>query len=675
MAAENGFQHWRWIIFVPVIFVCINLTQNQIFSADKELFPVPENLKPNVQFWKKVYTLYDSNQIIIHDANNLEIIYEIFDAEKFFGFADVSEKEKWQEVENVKTKYKKILQKLTKPKDIQPDSLKAQARYVYDLFKSSPSQLTFRMASQNIRGQQGLRNHFRISIIRSGQYISQIKQIFNKHNLPLELTALPHVESSFNYKAYSKFGAAGMWQFTRQTGRRFLKINYTLDERFDPIKSSEAAAKLFKDNYEKLGNWPLAITAYNHGVYGMMRAVNRLKTIDLGKIVDKYKSRSFKFASRNFYAEFIAAKEVQENYKSYFGDLEFEQPAKYLTFRVPNYVRISTLARRLDVSIEKIKELNPSLRKSVLTSKRRLPRGFELKIPYRDNFDPIAAYAQIPGKEKFQAQLATNWYQVQRGDNLNEIARRFKTTVFKLMALNEIDNPHQIYVGQVLKLKSENAEQADQAVPLVLAQNNEEKLDEKKGISNGWGEMFFVPHISEKPTKFDKVNNQSKNDLLAQSKNETAQIVDKKIASEILNKPYGKIAVQPDETLGHFADWLNIPTQELRNLNGLGFGEEIHVAHKIEIVFRNVTEKQFTQKRMEFHRTIEEDFFATFKINEVKIHKIQKGDNIWNLCKEVYDIPYWLVLKYNPEKDLRKLRAGDLLLVPRIEILSNSAAG
>ena len=675
MTPGNRIQHWRWIIFVPVIFVCINLTQHQIFSADKELFPVPENLKQNIEFWKKVYTLYNSNQIIVHDTDNLEIIYEIFDVEKFFGFDEVSEKEKWQEVENVKTKYKKILLKLSKQKDIQPDSLDSQERYVYNLFKSNPSQQTFRMASQNIRGQQGLREHFRKSIIRSGQYLPQIKQIFKKHNVPLELAALPHVESSFDYKAYSKYGAAGMWQFTRRTGRRFLEINYTIDERFDPVKSTEAAAKLLKDNYEKLGNWPLAITAYNHGVYGMIRASNQHKTTDFGTIVEKYKSRSFKFASRNFYAEFLAAKDVQENYKSYFGELEFEQPAKYLTFRVPNYIKISTLARWLDVSIEEIKELNPSLRKSVLTSQRRLPRGFELKIPYCDNFDPAAAYALIPGKDKFQTQLSTNWYQVQRGDNLNEIARRFKTTVFKLMTLNEINNPDQIFVGQVLKLKSENAEKADPAVFLVLAQNNEEKLDEKKEISNGWGEMFFGPHISEKPTKVDKVNSQPKNDLLMQSKNETAQIVEKEITSENLNKPYSKITVQPDETLGHFADWLKVPTQELRNLNGLRFGEKIHVDQKIQIVFRYVTEKQFNQKRMEFRRVIEEDFFATFKINEVKIHKIQKGDNIWNLCDDVYDIPYWLVLKYNPEKDLRKLRAGDLLLVPIIENLSNTTAG
>ena len=298
-----------------------------------------------------------------------------------------------------------------------------------------------------------------------------------------------------------------------------------------------------------------------------------------------------------------------------------------------------------------------------------------MKIPYRDNFDAAAAYAQIPGNKKFQTQLTNNWYQVQRGDNLNEIARRSKTTIFELMALNEIDNPHQIFVGQVLKLKSENAEKEVQAVSLVLAQNNEEKLDEKKEISNGWGEMFFGPHISEKPTKVDKVNIQPKNDLLVKNKNDTAQITENDISSEILNKPYGKITVQPGETLGHFADWLNIPTQELRNLNGLGFGKEIHVAQKIKIVFRNMTEKQFTQKRMEFHRTIEEDYFATFKINEVKMHKIQKGDNIWNLCNDVYDIPYWLVLKYNPEKDLRKLRAGDLLLVPIIENLSNNTAG
>jgi len=673
MTYGSRIRRWKWIVFVTIIFVCINLTQHYVFSADKELFPVPENLKTNIQFWKKVFTLYNNDQVIIHDANNLEVIYEICNLTEIFGIEEVSEKEKWQEVEIVKEKYKNILHKLATLKNIIPDSLETHERYVYNLFKNDPSPKTFRKASHNIRGQKGLKDRFREGMIRSGQYLPQIENIFKKHNVPQELKALPHVESSFDFRAYSKYGAAGMWQFTRRTGRRFLKINYTLDERFDPIKSTEAAAKLLKDNYEKLGSWPLAITAYNHGVHGMLRAVSKVKTSDLGEIVKKYKSRSFKFASRNFYAEFLAAKEVEENFIKYFGELQIDRPEKYLTFTVPNYIKISTLAKRLDIPIIKIAELNPSLRKSVLTSRRRIPKGFELKIPYRKNFDPVAVYAQIPDNEKFHNQLVSDCYRVKRGDNLNGIARRFRTTVSDLLLLNEIDNPNHIFIGQVLKIKSEKATSSNQEVSPFFAQNNKKSENRKNEISFESGEHFSGPHVPDKIREVEKkVNLTEKKALFVSEQNEKTNGDN---LTKIFKKTDNKITVQPGETLGHFADWLKIPTQELRNLNDLGYGEDIHVAQNVKITFRNVTAKQFNQSRMEFHRLIEENFFTMFKINDVKIHKIKKGDNIWHLCNEVYEIPYWLILKYNPEKNLRKLRAGDMLLVPIIELLSNDNAG
>ncbi len=638
-------QRLKWGVIVTGIIFCFNLIQTTAICADKQIFPVPENLKPNIEFWKNVFTLYSQNQVIIHDAENLDIVFEIFDAKEFFGNSMFSEKDKWQETEKVKKKYSKTLLKLAKKKEIQPDSLDAEERYVYNLLKPNCTSKTFLRASKNLRGQQGLREYFRDGIIRSGQYTHQIKQIFNKHNLPNELIALPHVESSFNYKAYSKYGAAGMWQFTRRTGRRFLKINYTVDERFDPIKSTEAAAKLFKYNYERLGSWPLAITAYNHGLYGMLRAVSRLKTKELGTIVEKYKSRSFKFASRNFYAEFLAAVEVEENYEIYFGELEFAQPKKYLSFNVPNYVKISTITNRLAISIEDIKEFNPSLRKSVLLSKRRLPKGFTLKIPYRENFNPSAAYARIPVNEKFKSQLSTNWYQVQQGDNLHTIASSFNSKMSELIALNEINDPDQIYVGQYIQVKPENEMAGVQIDQKNLAQNKSRTIKEKYVSPSVVAEKISGPHVAEN----------------------THEVTN-------LSKATTKTVVQTDETLGNFADWLNISLQELIAINGINIGEQVHVNQEIEITFRNVDEKQFTQKRVEFHQAIEEDFFTIFKINDIKIHTVKKGDNIWNLCNEVYRVPLWLVQKYNPQKELLNLKAGSLVLFPDIENISSDAA-
>ena len=97
--------------------------------------------------------------------------------------------------------------------------------------------------------------------------------MLREEGVPIELAALPHVESSFDPTAYSRAGAAGMWQFIRSTGLRYMRIDHIVDDRRDPFFSSVAAARLLRDNYEVLQNWALAITAYNHGQAGMRNAV------------------------------------------------------------------------------------------------------------------------------------------------------------------------------------------------------------------------------------------------------------------------------------------------------------------------------------------------------------------------------------------------------------------
>ena len=121
-------------------------------------------------------------------------------------------------------------------------------------------------------------------------------------------TKLLRVESSFNPRAFSKAGAAGLWQFTRGTGSDYLAVNALIDERYDPYAATDAAARLLKDNYKALGSWPLALTAYNYGRAGMLRAVRNHGSYE--GIFTSYEGGSFKFAARNFYSEFIAAARV-----------------------------------------------------------------------------------------------------------------------------------------------------------------------------------------------------------------------------------------------------------------------------------------------------------------------------------------------------------------------------
>src|SRR4029077_7956824 len=174
--------------------------------------------------------------------------------------------------------------------------------------------------------QRGLRERFAEGIRASRRYFPEMERIFRDEGLPAELVRLPLIESCFNLQAYSKVGAAGIWQFMPKTGRLFMRVDDLVDERRDPISSTHAAARFLGRVHDMLGSWPLAITAYNHGPDGMARAVDEVGTADIGRIVRDYRGRAFGFASRNFYAEFLAALEVEQDHRRYFGDMPLDAP-------------------------------------------------------------------------------------------------------------------------------------------------------------------------------------------------------------------------------------------------------------------------------------------------------------------------------------------------------------
>ncbi len=278
------------------------------------------------------------------------------------------------------------LSRLQKP--IHLDSLSSEERHVYILWSQCDDPEKFQKARFGVRGQIGLRDRFAESLRRSGTYHDHITETLARYQLPEDLVYLPHVESLFDYNSYSKVGAVGLWQFIRHTGRLFLMVNYAIDERRDPISATEAAAQLLKLNYEELQSWPLAITAYNHGLTGMKRAILQTGSRDFGEIFTRYTSRTFGFASRNFYAEFLAARQVAKNYKIYFGDIGLDKPVAYQTIVLPNSAYLWHIAAIFDVPQDTLIVYNPAFRRPVIQNKRPIPRGYELRLPYRDGYDP-----------------------------------------------------------------------------------------------------------------------------------------------------------------------------------------------------------------------------------------------------------------------------------------------
>ena len=218
----------------------------------------PAGLEPDIAFWRRVFADVTSQQALIHDNRNLGVIYEKIDLPP-----DSTAKQRRRISERVREKYRGILNRLA---DGNRQGLTFEERRVLALWSDDLSNDALRKAANQLRFQQGLSDRFRDGYVRSGLWRDYIQSELQEAGVPEELAALPHVESSFNPEARSYVGASGLWQFTRSTGRRFMQIDHVVDERRDPFLSSSAAASLLAYNYSILKSWPLAITAYNHGV-------------------------------------------------------------------------------------------------------------------------------------------------------------------------------------------------------------------------------------------------------------------------------------------------------------------------------------------------------------------------------------------------------------------------
>ena len=347
-----------------------------------------EGLESRIEFWKKVFTQYGEDDVIIHDRLHVNLIYDV-----------AARDEQAAKITTVRRALDEIRDNLEAP-----EKLSLPAGQIRAAIQASGLPLTPESIADlrdNVHTQIGIKERFREGVIRSGRYVEAFQGIFEKQGVPAEIVLLPLVESSFENRALSNAGAAGIWQFTRKTGRLYLNINPRLDERLDPSKATRAAARLLHDNYTALGSWPLAITAYNHGRAGMQRAQSEVGS-EITKIIDEYHGPLFGYASMNFYSEFKAAVEVYSNYEQYFGQLVLDTPST-----------------------------KPAAAPTVTR---------------------VAARNTSKGRAQSARAAASDRYRVRKGDTLTEIAQRFGVSVRELMDTNNLRNSV-IHAGQILLVK------------------------------------------------------------------------------------------------------------------------------------------------------------------------------------------------------------------------------
>lgn len=392
----------RWLLSLTLCLfalspICIHAQTN---DADENPFPLLPGLEDTVDFWTHIFTEYSLSQLVFFDDSDMSKIYEVM---------DVGEGSR-------------------------PQAFIDRARA--------------RIAAANgvdiktVRVQRGVKERTMEGLKRSGRYIAQMQQIFRERNLPVELTYLPLVESSYALTARSYAGALGIWQFMPRTGRRFLRVNRLVDERRDPIESTRAAASLLAQNYEALGNWPLALTAYNYGANGIARAVADTGSDNLVDLIRNYENRHWGFAPKNFYAEFLAAVDVAQNIEQYFPGLEVYSPLMVREVMVKKTTSVAALARTHGLKRQQLLAWNHAISPRA----RRVPAGYRLKLPVDPKAKPVAV-AAVQGAP---SRLRLVRHRVRRGDTLFRIARHYGASVERILQVNGMRRSHILRVGTML---------------------------------------------------------------------------------------------------------------------------------------------------------------------------------------------------------------------------------
>lgn len=425
-------------------------------ALQDDLFDVPRGLESSVEFWRNVYAEWSQDEIAFHDRDDLSIVYDVIDQKK----SETSEQYRSNEAEQerIVRRYRSILLDLA-ARNPDPRTLSGEYEDVWELFEGQATPERFRQAADRIRVQRGLKERFHRGLIHSGQYRDHILRILEEEGVPREIAWLPMVESTFNLEARSSVGAGGVWQFMPATAKAYMRVDRTVDERFDPILAARGAARLLKRNYEGLGSWPLALTAYNHGYYGMRRAVRELGTNDYMTIRRHYDGPAFGFASKNFYAEFLAALEVAENAEVYFGRMSPFRAVEFDVIRMPMSMPLADVATAIQVNTNRLWQLNPSLTDVVWSGRAVVPAGFRLRVPPGFGREAPAQLASASAGRSERRTRAMDedegarFYVVQRGDTLLSIASRHGVSVGELVSLNDLRDRNHIRVGQRLKVR------------------------------------------------------------------------------------------------------------------------------------------------------------------------------------------------------------------------------
>ena len=335
-------------------------------------------------------------------------------------------------------------------------------------------------------------------------YYPWMKEIFDKYDVPEELVYLTIIESSLNPQAVSRAGATGIWQFMYTTGKMYdLHVNTFIDDRRDPVKATEAAARHLKDLYNMFNDWGLAIAAYNCGPGNVRKAIQRSggKTTFWGVI--NYLPRE----TQNYFPAFIGAYFMMEYHNQYgIKPAKITIPTAVDTVMVTKELHLEQISHVLNIDIQELKTLNPQYKRSVIPAfsdpyplklrTKDIPRFilFQDSIhnyDYDTYFAPLKAYVNVfTGAGTSSENIKKKYHTVKSGETLSKIATKYGLSVEELKKMNKLTNNYiqpkkRLIVGYEYvapatpKAPADSTKAAVESTEIVKEQTGDSKQTEK----------------------------------------------------------------------------------------------------------------------------------------------------------------------------------------------------
>ncbi len=493
------------------------------------------------------------------------------------------------------------------------------------------------------------KRHFKKWLERSGKYIPMMRKILRENGLPEDLVYLAMIESGFHPHAYSRARASGPWQFIYSTGKLYgLRVDWWIDERRDPEKSTIAAAAHLKDLYDRFGSWYLAAAGYNAGALKIERAMKRYDTEDFWELA---RGRYLRRETKNYVPKLLAAALIAKNPEKYgFTNIKYQEPIKYEKVNISRPTDLSVIAKAAGVSVAKLRALNPELRRWFTPP--NYP-NYELKVPVGTAKRLLANLAKIKPSKR----LAFLKHRIRRGETISHIARRYGISARELMRFNRIRNPRRIRAGKIIvvpvnenyrpprhtrvalrsksKIRSQAKRKGDRIIYEVKPGDTLWSISRAFDVTvtqiRRWNRLHSsrLIHPGTKLTIY--TSRISPKDVLTASSDE---------------KPYIRHRVRYGETLYSIARRYGVRIKDLKRWNRLKNARRLRTGTILKIYGLSTRKRQ------------SQSAYKSLK------YKVKRGDSLWSIARK-FKVSIKKLAKFNNLKPNSTIYAGKILVVPQ----------